>query len=69
MSIATHISCDNCGKVKEKTNHWYMINIGHGSIVIRPLDTNDMNEFDWIICCGEGCALNHLSTIFASLHL
>ena len=68
MGITTEVKCDVCEKQKQQTNHWYMVNVSYESIVIRPLDTNDLDEFQWIICCGEGCTSNYLSAKLATLH-
>jgi len=66
MSQQTITKCDNCGKQKGETNHWYGLayNPRKGIHILRErLDETSWNNGDYELydACGETCILEMIS--------
>jgi len=59
MATKTQYTCDVCGKLKGTTNHWYVLFIGVGKIVIWPW--KDAHQPGALHICGEACLLKKIS--------
>lgn len=66
MAVKSTVTCDVCGKEKEATNHWFMVNITSGKGWILPsfhvfLWDRSLNENDFKHVCGQGCLVKLLN--------
>ena len=61
------VTCDVCGAIKQKTNHWFVIATNrNGKALVEvyaPGDaTSTKDDFD---LCGESCVLKKVSELIA----
>ena len=69
MPISTEIKCDNCGAVKQATNHWYLVYMLRNKyITIMPFDFNLAQSVECVILCGEACTMKYISAQLSLLH-
>jgi hypothetical protein len=69
MSRPVQIVCDGCGKVKQDSNHWWIVGypfrrMGHGvTLVVASTDDVDLwdDQFNLLDFCGQDCALKFIS--------
>lgn len=47
--------CDERGKVKGETNHWFAMNGANEAVIIVPF--SKIAGTDWKHFCGEGCLM------------
>ena len=79
MSRETRVICDNCGKVKQHVNHWFVIHVvsyeGQSrSLVIyshddgKPpcLDSVPINASEHQDACGQDCAMQAVSRFLST---
>ena len=63
MSRAVQITCDQCGKQKQETNHWFMAAPYRGGIFVQH-SGGDMLSLEPIYdLCGEACVLKKVSEV------
>ncbi len=75
MSIQTTITCDNCGTVKGKTNHWYIVSIFkeyEPCLQVQPFNYGTIEDFEGtyelsVLCC-EACTMKFVSENLSKLH-
>lgn len=63
MKIETY-KCDVCGKVKEKTNHWFAIMTNdNGKALVEIYAPGDLHNGAQFDLCGESCVIKKVSEL------
>jgi hypothetical protein len=67
MARKEQVKCDACGKLKQETNHWFVVSLSGNRISIAGRDYQDdaSNFYD---CCGEACVLRKVSELIVRCH-
>ena len=60
MSRPVQIVCDGCGKVKQQSNHWWIVAVEPQALLVASDDLRPQiqAQFDF---CGTECALKFIS--------
>lgn len=61
MSLLSTYICDQCGKQKETSNHWWIAIISNSKIAFFPWITGFAVDSKATHLCGEGCAAKLMS--------
>jgi hypothetical protein len=62
VAYEMRLSCDNCGKLRQETNHWIALRETRDGLYLLWLDavrTDDMDQVKHF--CGRNCALQAIS--------
>lgn len=63
MKITT-VKCDECGVVKEESNHWLHVDVDMDSgPLVHINDAYVANGFERLDLCGQGCFHRHLDKL------
>jgi hypothetical protein len=62
MARKEQVVCDVCGKLKQETNHWFLLALSF-NIQIAKADGQIDREGDLFDLCGEACVLRKVSEL------
>lgn len=58
MAKTVTYTCDNCGAVKEETNHWFFLRGDNSGLELNLWDNEVALQADTLLTlCGDACVL------------
>jgi len=60
MKVETY-KCDQCGKQKQDSNHWFVLSENSQAFIVYPWDAKCADRADAKHLCSEGCSSKVLS--------
>jgi endogenous inhibitor of DNA gyrase (YacG/DUF329 family) len=62
MAKVETFKCDQCGKQKQETNHWFVITPGlTAALILRTWNTADITAHGVRHLCGQQCVVAELN--------
>jgi hypothetical protein len=70
MARKEQVTCDGCGKLKQETNHWFIVTfepeLSDISVFKRNIKRDEEDEGTAMYdCCGESCVLKKVSELIS----